>query len=561
VERPLYWLSSLAPQIRVPRGFSLGSHRSANEWALAPGVCPPLPGLKSAITKTLTTALLLLITLPAFAKPKQPPPETRLSLETLGFPGVSPSILNQGVSVLTVDFVDSDHLLVTYSMRGLVQRLEGDPEGDQDRMVSALLVELPSGKVLDRTQWRLHDYGRYLWSLGEGRFLLRIQESLSTFAPLANLPSGRTFERTLFPHRTGALQTLVVSSDHRLVTVETGNPKPHTDPTAALKAQAAAAVYATRPHFSTNASEPPPPPPPPPSIPDDTAHVTPITIEFFRISGAGTRESPLQTEQIGALLSPSVLALPIDADGYLRPLAQIRGVWQIAFHPYNSKEIPLAPLDTSCNPSVQRVSPSQIVALNCRGASGGTMLVAYDFAQHDMWEEPLPTSVQPPEFSLAPAAGRFALSRIDTVEGQPSPQGIPDITTTQEVRVYQTQTGDLLLKVDCNPVFRSEENFDLSPDGMRAAVVRSGNIEIYHLPELTKLDREDLADLQKLAPPPNTGPIDLNKLFGAEQASVALATQSVVVTASGDSQTSRPRPTLLNPGEKPEFQDKNTPDH
>jgi len=465
--------------------------------------------------------------------------------------------------MLTVNFVDSDHLLVTYSLRGLVPRVEGDREGDQDRMVAALLIELPSGKILDRTQWRMHDYGRYLWSLGEGRFLLRIQESLSTFAPLANLPSGRTFERTAFPHRFGALQTLIVSSDHGLVTVETSKSQPHTDPAAALKAQAAAAVYAARPHFTANAGEPPPPPPPPPAVPDDTAHVTPVAIEFFRISGAGTRESPLQAEQIGSLLSPSVLSLSVDADGYLRPLAQIHGVWQIAFHPYNSKEIPLAPLDTSCNPSVQRVSPSQIVSLNCRGASGGTTLVAYDFAQHDMWEEPLPASVQPPEFSLAPTAGRFAISRIDTVEGQPSPQGVPDITTTQEVRVYQTQTGDLLLKVDCNPVYRSEENFDLSPDGMRAAVVRSGNIEIYHLPELTKLDREDLADLQKLAPPPNAGPIDLNKLFGAEQASASnpISAQPVVVTASGDSQSTRPRPTLLNPGEKPEFQDKNNPNH
>jgi len=465
--------------------------------------------------------------------------------------------------MLTMNFVDSDHLLVTYSMRGLLPRIEGDPADDQDRMVAALLVELPSGKVLDRTQWRLHDYGRYLWSLGEGRFLLRIQESLSTFAPLANLSSGRTFERTVFPHRTGALQTLVVSSDHNLVTVETSRPQPHFDPAAALKAQAAAAVYAARPHFTPNAGEPPPPPPPPPPVHDDTAHVTPVVIEFFRISGAGTRESPLQSEQIGTLVSPTVLALPVDGDGYLHPLAQTHSGWQIAFHPYSSKEIPLAPIDTSCSPNVERVSPSQIVSLNCRGASGSTMLVAYDFAQHDMWEEPLPTSVQPPEFALAPIAGRFAISRIDTVEDQPSPQGVPETTTTQEVRVYQTQTGDLLLKIDCNPVFRSEENFDLSPDGMRVAVVRSGNIEIHHLPELTKLDREDLAELQKLAPPPHTGPIDLNKLFGVEQASTsaAFAAQSAVVTASGDSQTARPRPTLLNPGEKPEFQDKNNPNH
>ena len=528
-------------------------------------VRPPASRLKSAVRKTLSVVLTLTcLSLPTHAaKPKQPTPETRISLETLGFPGASTSVLNQGTSVLTVNFVDSDHLLVTYGMRGLLPRLPGDPVDDQDRMVAALLIELPSGKVLARTEWRLHDYGQYLWPLGEGRFLVRIQESLSTFAPLANLASGRSFARTAFPSRPGILQAALLSSDHQLLTIETGKPQPHTDPAAALKAQAAAAVYAARPHFTTNASEPPPPPPIVSTLHEDTVQTTPVHIDFYRIAGAGTVESPISAQQVGALLSPSLLNLPIDTDGYLRPLGQSHGAWQIAFHPFSSKDVPLAQLDTSCSPRVQRVSPGQLVSLNCRGISGGVTLVAYDFAQHDIWEDPLPPAIQPPTFSLAPAAGRFAITRISVIDGQTSPQGVPDTTTTEEFRVYQTQTGDLLLKLNCNPVFRTQENSDLSPDGMRAAVVRSGNIEIYHLPELTKLDREDLAEVQKLAPPPNPGPIDLNRIFGSQQKATdtaSIAAQPAVVT-SGDTPAARPRPTLLNPGEKPEFQDKNSPTH
>ena len=563
VERPLYWLSSVAAQLQVPRGFSLGSHRPTRKWALAPGVGSPFFAQNLSFGKALILLVLFAFATSAHAKTKTPTPETRIPLETLGFPGASTSALNQGTSVLTVNFVDSDHLLVTYSLRGLLPRLAGDPADDQDRMVAALLIELPSGKVLARTEWRLHDYAHYLWPLGEGRFLLRIQESLSTFAPLANLSSGRSFARTSFPAHPGVLQAIMVSSDQGLVTVETGHSQPHTDPAAALKAQAAAAVYAARPHFSTNAAEAPPPPPLI-SIPENTVQTTQVHIDFFRITGPGTLESPITAQQVGALLSPSILALPIDIDGYLRTLGQSHGGWQIAFHPYNSKEIPLARLDTSCNPHVQRVSPSQLVSLNCRGISGGVTLVAYDFAQHDIWEDPLPPSVEPPIFTLAPAAGRFALTRVDTIEGQLSAQGVPDVTTTEEFRVYQTQTGDLLLKIDCNPVYRSEENSDLSPDGMRAAVVRNGNIEIYHLPELTRLDREDLAEMQKLAPPPNPGPIDLNKIFGSSQATTdtaSIAAQPTTVTPLGDTPTARPRPTLLNPGEKPEFQDKNSPTH
>ena len=52
--------------------------------------------------------------------------------------------------------------------------------------MDAVLLELPTGKVLARTTWRLHDHAQYLWNLGHGHFLLRIRDTLTTFAPLAN---------------------------------------------------------------------------------------------------------------------------------------------------------------------------------------------------------------------------------------------------------------------------------------------------------------------------------------------------------------------------------------
>ena len=192
------------------------------------------------------------------------------------------------------------------------------------------------------------------------------------------------------------------------------------------------------------------------------------------------------------------------------------------------------------------------------------LLVAYDFEQHEIWEEPLDTSPLSAVYSLAPAAGRFAINRIDSIESVAAPGVLPGLTppvVTQDVRVYQTQTGNLLLKIDCNPVYRTAENFDLSADGMRLAVVRNGAIEVYHLPELTKLDRDDLAELQKFAPPPGSGRIDFQGFADAAQtaASTSAAASQAATVASGDPQTPRKPPSLLNPGEKAEFQDKNSP--
>ena len=101
---------------------------------------------------------------------RQPSPETRLPFDALGIPPLSANFLSAGASMLTLNFIDDRHLLVTFGSRGLVPRTADDPEGDQDRIVAAEVVELPGGKVLTRTQWHLHDHGRYLWALGEGRF-------------------------------------------------------------------------------------------------------------------------------------------------------------------------------------------------------------------------------------------------------------------------------------------------------------------------------------------------------------------------------------------------------
>ena len=200
-------------------------------------------------------------------------------------------------------------------------------------------------------------------------------------------------------------------------------------------------------------------------------------------------------------------------------------------------------------------------------------MMAFDFNQHEMWEEPL-GFVGQPAFSLAPAVGRFAVSRVNSSSSTDILPSDQDTPMSQEVRVYQTQTGDLLLKLSCSPVIRTSENFDLSADGMRVVVVRKEAIEVYRLPELTAGDRADLAELQKAAPAPGSGPINLSAIAEAEskekemEESAANARTELTVSttatargseAVGDTPTGRKPPTLLNPGEKAEFQDKSSP--
>src|SRR5215471_10947803 len=85
-----------------------------------------------------------------------PQPAISIPLEPLGYAAASTEFMLAGSSMLTVHFVDEQHLLLTYSVKRLMKRLPDCPPEDQDRTIAAVLLELPSGKELARTEWRLH---------------------------------------------------------------------------------------------------------------------------------------------------------------------------------------------------------------------------------------------------------------------------------------------------------------------------------------------------------------------------------------------------------------------
>ncbi len=524
----------------------------------------------------VAVTFLCLCLQPAGAADRKPsPPEMKFTFEALNVPNLSQNFLGAGASMMTLDFVDGSHLLISYSLRGLVPRLVGDSPDDDDRVVGAELVELPSGQILGKARWHMHDHGRYLWTLADGRFLLREGGDLYTFAPMANLASKNPFQRVPLPHRPGVLDAVVVSPDGKLLTIESHKPEPKK-------------LTGININVLTNGDLP--------------AHPL-ITYDFYRLSGTGGPDAPLTYSRAGSVAAPEALRLPLDANGYLVASDAKRGRWKIEYESFaGSKSINVGVVESNCQPGLQLVSATQYLAFTCRSArSDDVTVAAYDFAKNDIWEEPMGDfSLSAPVFAFAPAAGRFAISRkLDT----PAP-GIandPNGTiSTQEVRVYGTQSGDLLMKTYCVPVFRTSENFDISDDGMRLGVIRNGSIEIYRLPELTKTDRADLADLARLTPPTASGLLDLHRIArhterGARESEGALAAAEVpeeekpapvstdkaatatatstpdattpatplpstiasdapgpAASPSGDLPIRRKPPTLLNPGETPE---------
>jgi hypothetical protein len=300
--------------------------------------------------------------------------------------------------------------------------------------------------------------------------------------------------------------------------------------------------------------------------------------------------------------------------GFLDVLNGGRGTWLFNFDEHAGKVNELLAFDTSCFPRSTFVDRSEFVVFGCRGSDEKQDFAGFNLKGDEMWQMNFLDTQVNPTFSFAPAAGRFALGRtvVSSLIDADSP--LPaSLVTGQEVRVYQSYSGKQLFKIDLTPVERAGQNFALSADGTRLAVVRETlvhhaatkdyeaytqretGVEVYALPPLTKEDQAAVKAAEAQAPADTGARIDesLRRVSAADakaasgarvQLGDSAAPEPVVEAAQstagmgiasgaevdpragadsagadggatlGDVQPSGPRkpPTLYAPGEKPE---------
>jgi hypothetical protein len=237
-----------------------------------------------------------------------------------------------------------------------------------------------------------------------------------------------------------------------------------------------------------------------------------VMIDFYRMSGGDAPGVPMTVSGAGVVRAPAPMMLPMDADGYLWPSDAKRGAWPVSFNEFGGKEVKIVNVDSSCPPRLQMVSRFEFLAFTCKGTDARVRLKSYGMDGHETWEDTLSGTYGVPEMAFAPEAGRFALSRIISPAGDLNFGSVIPDGATQEVRVYQTESGDLLLKVPTSPVTRYAENFDLSEDGLVAAVVNAGVIQVYKLPALSEKDVKDLAEAKSFSPPASQAPVKFARL-------------------------------------------------
>jgi len=327
------------------------------------------------------------------------------------------------------------------------------------------------------------------------------------------------FDEYPFLHIERRIQAILLSPDADLLTIETGEPPKTGD------ADESSA----------------------------TANPAPVVISFFRLASSGPGPDQLTISTAGTVRSRVTLALPLTAEGYLEVLEGGPNVWLFNFDAHGGKVSELAEFDTTCYPHTAFVSRSEFVAFGCRGAVDKQDIAGFNLNGDPIWQQNFTDTHIAPKFDFAPSAGRFALERT-IVNGAASPGEIvlPGDTTGQEVRVYQMYNGKLLFRTDCTPIVQAGQNFALSPDGMRLAVLReiavphratkdtdayvshTAEVDVYPLPALTAKDEAAVKQELAMAPEDKGERVDLVlRRVGAQAAETAAASGSGATASEG----------------------------
>ena len=369
--------------------------------------------------------------------PTEMQPLTRIAVAPLGYEAPPSFYLTYRMSSATLGFFDNDRLLFTFRVGGLLRRLPDDRPDDDDQQIRAVVLDLATGKVIRQAEWRMHDRGAYLWPYTDGRFLVRVRDSLFLTGESLDLEPYLTFD-------TG-LREVEVSPDRTMTVLETNEPdKPHT------LVSSLGAPGGTKP---------------------------------VRVLILPSGEKTAIAESEGE--NPSLL--PLIEGGLLNVLeGKFAGYWALQDQPFHGESKLVAEVKSSCRPAAQPVSAQVALLVGCYGEGDDRPVTAVAMDGQRLWQDRWANRYVWGWFDYAENGSRFAYESVEVTRPISSFDALyPEDVTDQMVGVYDTETGKLVLVRDVSPVLTAGQNVALSPDGTRFAILRGGAVEVYDLPPVS----------------------------------------------------------------------------
>ncbi len=396
------------------------------------------------------------------AAPDSPSPTVRIDLSTLGYHAPSRTDrLSEDESSVSLDFVDQNHVLLTFDPKKLFRRLPGCTPDHQDRLMHAALLELPGGKVVKEADWYLHDRRRYLWPLAPGTVLLRRRNDLYTV------------DSDLHQH-------LLLSSPKDLLWVAV--------------------------------------------TPDGSQVIVETATDSDPVKSARTKtESKFIARFLDAKTLAPGRTLPLDKvvdlngtnAGYV-DLVHNGEIWLIRFGPDASERHNIARVRSRTVPDVVYASDRSWLIGRCATVNCDYGVTSFSVTGRRLWRQHWSRLRFFPAVARDQDGGRFGVSTLqfqpveNTVAKPGSPAYDPDDAfqldpsqrdvLQQDIQVFETASGNPILSLTVMPAVQSGRNFSLSADGRRLAVLEGDNLELFDLPPLSAEEQVKFAELKRGAP-------------------------------------------------------------
>jgi hypothetical protein len=368
-------------------------------------------------------------------------PEQRILVAPLGYRAPGIRYLLSGRAFSTLYFIDGNHLLFTFHESRLLRREPVSARSHNDQIIKALTLKLPAGTVEASTEWRMHDRSKYLWPVADGRFLVRQGDSYG-------LTDAELKLRPYINVSTPVLATEVSPDGHTLV-IEHELEKHTPAEEARLMAEA------------DKFGDPPP------------AEDTQITL----------MDIPSRHE-LGALRTESPINVPITSDGYVGvERDKNEDQFLVRFVPFSGKTVLLGKVASTCTPRENFVTQKALVIESCGPKSSDSYLDAWTTDGKKLWSSQRDGHLVWPTFAFSATGTRYAVGLLHVAHTINLADSLNDEDVREQVvQVFDAATGALLMTTTASPVLTAGQNFALSANGDRLAVLREGAIEIYKVP-------------------------------------------------------------------------------
>jgi VWFA-related protein len=415
--------------------------------------------------RTLVVLLAVATVLPVFAAQETPAgvksdakPSARIDLSAVGFhePSRMDRIAEYQPS-LSLDFIDANHVLLTFNRKQLIKRQPECPADHEDRLMHAAVLEIPSGNVVTETDWYLHDRRRYLWPLSSGKFLLRKWNSL--YIVDSNL------HETLLLKSPKDLLWVSVTPDGSQVITETENERKTADSGHQPSSK-------TQPKFQ---------------------------VQFVDLKTLANQRT---------LLFNNFTNLTGTSAGYADVIRK-HDVWLLRFGPSAAKRHNLARVRSQTVPVVLYPTDNTLLIGRCAASGCNYGVTAFALTGQRLWRQHWPGLRSFPEVTRSEDSSRFGVSTLlvepasagssnsqDTDDDPFQPKVSERDVLRQEIQVFETASGSPVLSLSISPAVVTGQNVSLSPDGRRLALLRGSALELFDLPLLSEEEQTKLASLK-----------------------------------------------------------------